>query len=442
MSGLNNKDVEILSFYAENGNRELYWNYLAQKPGNDGYGLLALGVVRNDNVPGQVANIYAQSTAHETRPGMTERDWEHFGVDLMRRDLAERQEAMRLNEPERALNLSAVDVTRMHAQAFENAGIAKEAWTPRRLMEMAERKGGPEAMQGVWSSVLDNQMLGITRGFSTLGAVGSHTELSIESAWNSGAYAASLTAARGGNVRAPEHRPQYPRLHRSQLCVFGSRRQLGRDTSASCQPDPPPGKHRDHSRPRPYRRAQRHARPSAGQHRQPRRAPPRRPVSHHREESVHPRRGAVCAVCARDHAGGRRFGQHVATACAKRPACIRRSNARGRRHLRRSARAVHGRGDNGADWRSRPTTNRHRDRQRDDPRRPPGPGGACRPDGANPARSRKPCDLPASAGSSACRAQPADGAIGGDAARVREGLTIAGVVRRKGANEFRKPSSR
>lgn len=54
MSGLNNKDVEILSFYAENGNRELYWNYLAQKPGNDGYGLLALGVVRNDNVPGRL----------------------------------------------------------------------------------------------------------------------------------------------------------------------------------------------------------------------------------------------------------------------------------------------------------------------------------------------------------------------------------------------------
>ena len=71
VSGLNNKDVEILSFYAENGNRELYWNYLAQKPGNDGYGLLALGVVRNDNVPGQVADAYAQSAALATRPGGT-----------------------------------------------------------------------------------------------------------------------------------------------------------------------------------------------------------------------------------------------------------------------------------------------------------------------------------------------------------------------------------
>ena len=59
MSGLNRQDIEILRSYAEDGNRELYWNYLAQKPGNDGYGLLALGVVRNDNVPGAVANSYA-----------------------------------------------------------------------------------------------------------------------------------------------------------------------------------------------------------------------------------------------------------------------------------------------------------------------------------------------------------------------------------------------
>lgn len=197
MSGLNNKDVEILSFYAENGNRELYWNFLAQKPGNDGYGLLALGVVRNDNVPGQVANYYAQSAARATRPGMTERDWEDFGVDLMRRDLAERQEAMRKNEPERALNLSAVDVTRVHDRSFENAGIAKEAWTPRKLMEMAERKGGPAAMEEIWSGMLDNQKLGIYRGVSTLDEVRAHTDFSsLTSIGRAGQYVADMTAAR------------------------------------------------------------------------------------------------------------------------------------------------------------------------------------------------------------------------------------------------------
>ena len=44
MSGLNQKDLGILRTYANKGNRELYWNYLAQSNGNDGYGLLALGV--------------------------------------------------------------------------------------------------------------------------------------------------------------------------------------------------------------------------------------------------------------------------------------------------------------------------------------------------------------------------------------------------------------
>ena len=37
MEGLNAKDIEILGFYARAGNRELYFNYLAHKAGNDGY---------------------------------------------------------------------------------------------------------------------------------------------------------------------------------------------------------------------------------------------------------------------------------------------------------------------------------------------------------------------------------------------------------------------
>ncbi len=44
MSGLNQNDLDILWAYADQGNRELYWNYLAQSNGNDGYGLVALGV--------------------------------------------------------------------------------------------------------------------------------------------------------------------------------------------------------------------------------------------------------------------------------------------------------------------------------------------------------------------------------------------------------------
>src|SRR3546814_4021377 len=63
MARLDQRDMAILHHYVEEQNRELYWNYLAQHEGNDGYGLLALGVVRNDSMPGAVANNFAQNHA-------------------------------------------------------------------------------------------------------------------------------------------------------------------------------------------------------------------------------------------------------------------------------------------------------------------------------------------------------------------------------------------
>ncbi|HYP69863.1 MAG TPA: hypothetical protein VEP93_03220, partial [Variovorax sp.] len=107
MSGLNQKDLDILRAYADDGNRERYWNYLAQKQGNDGYGLLALGVVRNDNLPGQVANAYAQLEAadqHDRNPKLqnrtlTERQWEAFGQTLLHRDLERREAWLEAGNP-------------------------------------------------------------------------------------------------------------------------------------------------------------------------------------------------------------------------------------------------------------------------------------------------------------------------------------------------------
>ena len=88
--------MDILRYYANEGNRELYWNYLAQKPGNDGYGLLALGVVRNDNMPGALANQYAQNQAQSVNGvRLSERQWDRFGQDLMQRDFTERQKTLR-----------------------------------------------------------------------------------------------------------------------------------------------------------------------------------------------------------------------------------------------------------------------------------------------------------------------------------------------------------
>ncbi|MCR2702871.1 hypothetical protein NSP05_24545, partial [Salmonella enterica] len=78
--------------------------------GNDGYGLLALGVVRNDNVPGAVANSFAANQARQDGVRLGSRDWQAVGIDLIRNDFALREEYVRNGQPDVALNLREVDI--------------------------------------------------------------------------------------------------------------------------------------------------------------------------------------------------------------------------------------------------------------------------------------------------------------------------------------------
>src|SRR3546814_11218046 len=114
--------MDILGFYAQGGNRELYWNYLAQHEGSDGYGLLALGVVRNDSMPGSVANNFARNHArsHDDRL-LGEREWEQFGQDLIAYDLEKLNYWMEKHRPELALNLPVKEITYSHATTFAQA---------------------------------------------------------------------------------------------------------------------------------------------------------------------------------------------------------------------------------------------------------------------------------------------------------------------------------
>lgn len=177
MSGLNQKDIDILRAYADQGNRELYWNYLAQKPGNDGYGLLALGVVRNDNLPGQVANAYAQleaSDQHDRNPGLrnrvlTEREWEAFGQTLLKEDLERREEWVGAGEPARALNLPGRDVQQAHDEAFKLHHLDPNCWTPRVLLEATRKNVSEDAAEKVWQEMLNNDNRGLSRATNTVG---------------------------------------------------------------------------------------------------------------------------------------------------------------------------------------------------------------------------------------------------------------------------------
>lgn len=176
MSGLTLRDVNILRHYAAEGNRELYWNYLSQLPGADGYGTLALGVVRNDSLPGRVANGYAQSYASQqhdkgsTFPNavLTERQWESFGQTLLEKDLELRLKWMTEQRPDLALNLPGKDVMLAHDRAFERHGLDPNCWTPRRLLEAAQQNAGPQKLERIWSNMLNNDYGGGARVKDTL----------------------------------------------------------------------------------------------------------------------------------------------------------------------------------------------------------------------------------------------------------------------------------
>ncbi|MFL8061020.1 XVIPCD domain-containing protein [Xanthomonas vasicola] len=176
--------MTILRSYAKAGNRELYWNYLSQLPGADGYGTLALGVVRNDSLPGRVANRYAQdyaNTQHESgsrfaNAQLSERQWESFGQTLLERDLELRQAWLRRERPDLALNLPGASVMLAHDRAFEQHQLDPNCWTPRVLLQAALEKSGPQRLEQIWTNMLDNGYAGASRigntGYETFAQMG------------------------------------------------------------------------------------------------------------------------------------------------------------------------------------------------------------------------------------------------------------------------------
>ncbi|MFL0350126.1 XVIPCD domain-containing protein [Stenotrophomonas lactitubi] len=194
MSGLNDKDFRVLQSYAKEGNRELYWNYLAQVPGNDGYGLLALGVVRHDSLPGRVAVGYAQDYAeHQRERGsqfankvLDEPALEAFGQELIRQDLAQRQA---VRGTDLSLNLPGKAVQDAHDVAFDRHKIDPNAWTPRVLLEAARNRGGDQAAEQIWKDMLDNSALGVVRTGKTLGSIAQNMDLA-----EGARYAGTLTS--------------------------------------------------------------------------------------------------------------------------------------------------------------------------------------------------------------------------------------------------------
>jgi hypothetical protein len=226
LPGLTENDMKVLRHYAEHRNRELYWNYLAELPGNDGYGRLALGVVRHDNMPGATANLYAQNYAREHNGKvLSEREWDNFGVDLIQKDLTYREQWMKKGQTHLALNLPAKQVQTAHDMSFRNIGVDADAWTPRKLLEAARHASEREAehqenlaaargqtvdtkaireahVEQVWSSLLNNDALGLHRGKDTLLSLAAAQDMPVA---ERAAYARDMGAAYLGALDELSH---------------------------------------------------------------------------------------------------------------------------------------------------------------------------------------------------------------------------------------------
>ncbi|PPT76801.1 hemolysin [Xanthomonas arboricola pv. populi] len=145
---------------------------------------MALGVVRNDSLPGQVANNYAQDyakTQHDTgsrfaNAELSERQWEEFGQTLLKKDFELRQAWFDKERPDMALNLPGKDVMRAHDQAFLDHELDPNCWTPRVLLQAALEKSGPQKLEQIWTNMLDNAYAGATRisntGYETFAQMG------------------------------------------------------------------------------------------------------------------------------------------------------------------------------------------------------------------------------------------------------------------------------
>ncbi|MBB3228933.1 hypothetical protein FHW69_003581 [Luteibacter sp. Sphag1AF] len=180
--GLTEKDLAILAYYVKTRNRERYWNYLATRPGDDGYGDLALGVVRNDNMPGATANLYAKTYAKEHNGRvLTEREWDNFGVDLIGRDLLLRRKQFERSRPDLALNLPVRKVQEAHDLSFNNINIDPNAWTPRKALEALrlDERGAEVQTEALWKSMLNNRFLGMPRLIHTLSEIATVDSLRV-----------------------------------------------------------------------------------------------------------------------------------------------------------------------------------------------------------------------------------------------------------------------
>ena len=135
--------------------------------------------MRNDSIPGAVANAYAQSSAltHDA-VSLSEKGWKEIGRRLVQEDFAKRVSHFDRGEDVLALNLPARDVQDAHRRSFAYEHISLNAWTPNTLIESARASAGEFGAEKVWHTMLDGRNMGVSRmaetSFAILSEYGDH----------------------------------------------------------------------------------------------------------------------------------------------------------------------------------------------------------------------------------------------------------------------------
>lgn len=118
MISFSQDDIAALRSLAESGDRQGYWSYLAGKDAP--YGDLALGVVTNDPLSGQMASYYMAGF------GVSPQQAAVIGHELMMEDLKYRENELKAN---RSGELTWRQILDYHVDVLERNALPPEAWT-------------------------------------------------------------------------------------------------------------------------------------------------------------------------------------------------------------------------------------------------------------------------------------------------------------------------
>lgn len=167
MAGLTRQDLDILLHYAEQGNRGLYWHYLANQPGSDGYAALTLDALRHNSQQGMALNHYLiLFTSMVKGTDFTELDQEQLDIALMVKDLNERRKLVAQGKNLMALNLPVEQVIQSHQEAFELLDIDPDGWFANIWLKAA-RKRNQQAAQQLWLQLIHQRGQGIAQQLAT-----------------------------------------------------------------------------------------------------------------------------------------------------------------------------------------------------------------------------------------------------------------------------------